>query len=176
MPSRILVAYASEFGTSTEVAELIGEVLRDAETAVDVRFVLDVNDLSPYHAAIVGSAIYNGAWLPEAVYFVQTFESKLCRMPVAYFAVSMTMKDDTPANRRTVLAYLEAVRAAAPLVQPVDIGLFAGRMRYRNLPPLARLLFWARAHLPSGDFRNREAIRAWATLVRPALMAVRHIS
>ena len=170
MPARILVAYASEFGATRGVSEGIGVMLRGPDVQVDVRLLVDVQDLSPYTAAVVGSAIYNGAWLPEAEHFVRFFEAMLCRMPVAYFATCMTLWDDTPEHRRTVLSYLDPVRAGAPDVEPIDIGLFAGRLRYRNLPFTIRILFWLRAHLPSGDFRNWRAIRAWALQVRPALL------
>ena len=171
MSKRLLVAYSGEFGTTHEIAEVIGQTLRDASTEVDLRQIIDVHDLAPYQAVVVGSAIYNGAWLPEAVEFVRYFEARLSRMPVAYFAVSMTMRTDTPANRRTVLAYLAPVRAAAPAVQPVGIGLFAGRLQYRNLPLLTRLFFWLQSRLPSGDFRNWSTIQNWVREIRPALVS-----
>ncbi len=170
MSKRLLVAYSGEFGTTREIAEVIGHTLRDTSTEVDVCQTINVHDLAPYKAVIVGSAIYNGAWLPEAVEFVRYFEAKLSSLPVAYFAVSMTMRADTPANRRAVLAYLEPVRAAAPAVQPIDIGLFAGRLQYLNLPLLTRLYFWLQSRLPSGDFRNWTTIQKWVREIRPALV------
>ena len=39
-------------------------------------------------------------------------------MPVAYFLVCLTLKDDTEENRRTVAAYLDPVREQGPQVQP----------------------------------------------------------
>ena len=174
MVERVLVAYASEFGTTAEVAELIGATLRDGGTTVDVSVVFDAHNVHSYDAAIIGSPIYNGAWLPEAVDFVRDHAAALAGMPVAYFAVSMSMRQDTPANRQTVLAYLRPVLAAAPDVRPIDIGLFAGHMRYRNLPFLERLIFLLRARLPSGDFRDREAIRAWVLRLRAAFAESTH--
>ncbi len=171
MSTRILVAYSGEFGTTREIAEVIGHTLRDTHTAVDVRQTIDVRALAPYQAVVLGSAIYNGAWLPEAVEFVRHYAAMLSGLPVAYFAVSMTMRIDTPANRRTVLAYLDPVHAVAPAVQPVAIGLFAGRLQYFNLPLLARLYFWLQSRLPSGDFRNWATIQEWVREIRPALVA-----
>ena len=165
------MAYASEFGSTREIAAEIGQALGDAETQVDVRQIFDVHDLSQYGAAVVGSAIYNGAWLPEAVDFLRFYEAMLSTIPVAYFVVSMTMRADTPTNRQTVLAYIAPLRTAAPTVHPVDIGLFAGRLNYHNLPLVLRVSFWLQAHLPSGDFRNRRAVQTWARRIRPALVA-----
>jgi len=171
MNKSILVAYSGEFGTTREIAEVIGQTLRDASIEVDVREIIDVRDLAPYQAVMVGSAIYNGAWLPEAVEFVRFFEAILSRMPVAYFAISMTMRNDSPASRRTVLAYLDPLRTVAPAVQPVGIGLFAGRLQYVNLPLLARIFFWLQSRLPSGDFRNWNTIQEWVREIRPALVS-----
>lgn len=171
MSAHLLVAYASEFGTTQRIAEVIADTLHGPGVSVDARLLADVRDLSPYSAVVVGSAIYNGAWLPEAVHFVQFYESMLSRVPVAYFAACMTLVDDTPERRAIVLSYLDPVRKLAPQVLPVDIGLFAGRMRYRNLPLSTRVMFWLRSGLPSGDYRNWRAIRSWALTVRPALLA-----
>ena len=65
MSKRLLVAYSGEFGTTREIAEVIGQTLRDTSTEVDVRQTIDVRELAPYQAVVVGSAIYNGAWLAE---------------------------------------------------------------------------------------------------------------
>jgi menaquinone-dependent protoporphyrinogen oxidase len=167
---RVLVAYASEFGATQEVAEFIGQVLREAGANVEVRLVLDVTDLRPYQAVVLGSPIYNGAWLPEAIDFLQTFQEPLTTLPVAYFVISMTLRRDTPENRRAVRAYIAPVFAAAPRVRPVAVGLFAGRMRYRKLPLLTRLTFWLSARLPSGDYRAWTTIRTWTTAISPALL------
>ncbi len=102
MHTRILVAYATMFGSTAEIAEAIGAALRDDHTEVDVRGVLDVDDLRPYDAVVVGSAIYNGEWLPEAVRFVRLHQTVLRNMPVAYFAVCMLVHRPTPKLRRTV--------------------------------------------------------------------------
>ena len=165
MGDKILVAYASRAGSSGEVAEAIGEVLCGGGAAVDVRLAKDVTDVSPYRAVVVGSAIYMGRWMSEAVKFVETHRDALSRAPVAYFVVCLTMKDDTEENRRTVAAYLDPVRE---VVQPVDVGLFAGRLDSSKLPFLYRLIIKAMKQ-PEGDYRNWEAIRAWAGELVPLL-------
>jgi len=164
--NKILVAYASRAGSTGEVAEAIGQVLCEAGAAVDVRLVKEVTDLSPYRAVIVGSAIYMGKWMSEAVKFVETHRETLSQMPVACFTVCLTLKEDTEENRREVAAYLDPVRE---VVQPVDVGLFAGVMDYNKLPFIFRLMMKAMKS-PQGDFRDWEAIRAWAAGVRPALL------
>ena len=168
MKNRLLIAYGSRCGSTGGVAEAIGQVLSMAGAAVDVRLVKDVNDLSPYQGVIVGSAIRMGKWLPEAVEFVKTHQDTLSRVPVAYFAVCLTMKDDTVENRRKALGYLDPVCKQFPQVKPVNIGLFAGAVDYSKLSFVYSLILKVKG-APEGDFRNWEAIRTWAGGVRPAL-------
>ena len=166
MKDKILVAYASRAGSTGEVAEAIGQVLCEAGAAVDVRPAKEVTDLSPYRAVIVGSAIRVGKWLPEAVEFVENHRETLSQISVAYFAVCLTLKEDTEENRREVSAYLDPV---CEIVQPVDVGLFAGAMDYSKLPFILRLVMKAMKS-PKGDFRDWEAIRAWANRVHDRLI------
>ena len=168
MKNRILIAYGTRCGSTGGVAESIGQVLSTTGTAVDVRLVKDVNDLSPYQAVIVGSAIRMGKWLPEAVEFVKTHQDTLSRLSVAYFAVCLAMKDDTAENRRKALGYLDPVCKQFPQVKPVDIGLFAGAVDYKKLSFTYSLILKVKG-APEGDFRNWVAIRTWAAGVSPAL-------
>jgi menaquinone-dependent protoporphyrinogen oxidase len=168
MKNRLLIAYGSRCGSTGGVAEAIGQVLSMAGAAMDVRLVKDVNDLSPYQGVIVGSAIRMGKWLPEVVEFVKTHQDTLSRVPVAYFAVCLAMKDDTVENRHKALGYLDPVRKQFPQVKPADIGLFAGAVDYKKLSFAYSLILKVKG-APEGDFRNWEAIRTWAASIHPAL-------
>lgn len=170
MEARVLVAYASMFGSTAEIAHAVGAALRDEHTMVDVLPVLDVRDLEHYDAVIVGSAIYNGQWLPDAVYWLRINEATLCHMPVAYFAVCMLVQRPTVRHRQVARTYMDAVQQAAPAIKPIDVAVFAGKLHYRNLPLLERVVFAFKARLPWGDFRDWRAIRTWARSVRPALL------
>ncbi len=168
MKKRILIAYGSRCGSTGGVAEDIGKVLSKAGAGVDVHPVKDVNDLSSYQAVIVGSAIRMGKWLPEAVEFVKAHQSALSRLPVAYFAVCLTMKDDTTENRRKASGFLDPVCKQFPQVKPLEIGLFAGAVDYKKLSFAYSLILKVKG-APEGDFRNWEAIRTWAAGVSPVL-------
>jgi len=168
MRNKILIAYASRAGATGEIAGVIGEVLCDRGAAADVRLAKDVTDVSPYRAVVVGSAVYMGRWMSEAVKFVETHRDALSRVPVAYFVVCLTMRDDTEENRRQVAAYLDPVRE---VVQPVAEGLFAGALDSSKLPFLFRLIVKAMRQ-SDGDFRDWEAIRSWAGGLVPLLESV----
>ncbi|MCD6552992.1 MAG: flavodoxin domain-containing protein [Anaerolineae bacterium] len=164
---KILVAYATKAGSTAEVAAEIGRVIESkGGCQVDVRPVGKLNGVDGYDAVVIGSAIRAGKWLPEATKFVEKHRDALSQIPVALFTVCLTLKDDTEENRRTVAAYLDPVRE---VVQPVEMGLFAGVMDYSNLPFILRLMMKAMKS-PQGDFRDWEAIRTWAADLRPALL------
>ena len=164
---RVLVAYASKSGTTAEVAEVIAEELTGEFTRVELRPMDEVQDLHLYDAAVIGSAIRVGKWLPAAVQFVDLHQHELRRIPVALFTVCLTMMEDTLDNRLLVEEYM---RPVLKLVQPVTIGLFAGRMDPAKLG-LAERLIAKTMQPPQGDFRDWDAIRLWAADLQPALLA-----
>jgi menaquinone-dependent protoporphyrinogen oxidase len=58
MDLRVLVAYATKYGATAEIAEKMGQVLRQAGLPADVLPADHVGDLSPYKAVVLGSAVY----------------------------------------------------------------------------------------------------------------------
>ncbi len=167
MTKQVLIAYASKVGSTADIADEIRRVIEQGSAVVvDVKPVSQVKDVSAYDAVIIGSAIRRGKWLPQAVRFVQKNREALRRVPVAYFTVCLTMREDNEENRRTVSAYMEPVRR---VLQPLDIGLFGGELEYEKFPFWQRLMLKLN-RMPRGDFRNWDAIRAWASRLRPALL------
>jgi menaquinone-dependent protoporphyrinogen oxidase len=166
----VLIAYASRCGSTGSIAEAIGNVLCGMGASVDVRLVGNVKDLSPYQAVIVGSAIRRGNWLPEAAAFVKSNQDRFSRLPIAYFVVCLTMKDDTPENRDKALAYLDPVRKDAPRIRPAAVGLFPGVLDFSRLSFVNRSIFKAKG-VSEGDYRNLAAEKGWASNVGPAFIA-----
>jgi menaquinone-dependent protoporphyrinogen oxidase len=169
MDDRILVAYATAAGSTGEVAEAIGEALRDGGAAVDVRRAKEVGDVSGYAAVVVGTGVRAGRPYQEALSFVEKNQQALGGVPVAYFLVCMTMEQDTEENRNEAETFLTPVLEAAPGIEPVAVGLFGGAMDYGKLPLPLRLVMKAMKR-PEGDARDWEAIGAWASELRPKLL------
>ncbi|MDA8219792.1 MAG: flavodoxin domain-containing protein, partial [Dehalococcoidales bacterium] len=82
----VLVAYASKYGATREIAERIAEELRSAGHGVEVRSVKSAGDLAGYEAFVIGSAVYFGHWLKEAAEFVRRNRAVLVDRPVWLFS------------------------------------------------------------------------------------------
>jgi menaquinone-dependent protoporphyrinogen oxidase len=167
----VLVTYASRFGATAGVAESIGKTLSEHGAQVDVLPMRDVKDLSPYQAVVAGSAINAGAWLPEAMQFVQAHQAELRRKPFAAFLVCMTLTmKNGEQYRSNVSTWLAPVRS---LVKPVSEGLFAGVLDIGKMPSFGDRLKFRLSVLSGvwkeGDHRDWEAIRAWSAAL-PAVL------
>lgn len=165
MSDKILVTYASRAGSTAGVAEAIGRALCDMGLAADVLPAKGVRDLSAYRAVVVGSAIYVGRWLGDAAKLVEAQQAALRSKPVAYFSVCLTAKDDTEEARNTMATFTAPQRA---LVTPAAEAHFAGALDFSTQSFLNRMIVKA-MKAPQGDFRDFEAIRAWAQGLPAAL-------
>ncbi|MBN1201892.1 MAG: flavodoxin domain-containing protein [Anaerolineae bacterium] len=163
---RILLAYASKRGSTGEVAEVIAQTLWDkGGLPVDLRLVKHVDDISAYRAVIIGSAIRIGNWLGEAKDFVKRHQSALAQVPTVIFTVCITLAEDTPENRAEVDGYMDPIRE---LISPASVGAFAGLADMNRFNGMERLLMRV-SKQPEGDFRDWDAIRAWAESLIPLL-------
>ncbi|MBD3284910.1 hypothetical protein GF359_00945 [candidate division WOR-3 bacterium] len=149
---KVLVAYATRYGSTGEVAEKIGEVMRSKGAEVDVANIKDKPDPAGYDAAVVGGAVYIMMLSGKTKGFVAKHKKKLRDMPVAYFVLSGTMKDDTSENREKIGSKLNPLKKKA---EPVDVGLFGGAFDPSKGPKMM-------ADEPATDDRNWDAIAAWA--------------
>ena len=161
MEKRVLVTYASKYGSTGGVADAIGKELCSKGGATDVLMMGNVKNISSYQAVVIGSAIYKGKWMSEAMDFIKDNRDILRRIPVAYFLVCMTLLQPTDEKRAKVLSYMDPILEGVPEIKPVGIGTFAGAMDYSNLSWINQKMIKSKG-IPEGDFRDWNAIRAWA--------------
>ncbi|MBT8506888.1 hypothetical protein AZH53_00395 [Methanomicrobiaceae archaeon CYW5] len=164
MTTRVLVVYASRYGSTMEVAEAVGDMLGDRGADVEVGVLAAKEattsgvDIGSYGLVVVGSPVYAGKWLGDAIDFVKKHADALREVPVAIFSVGLTMKEDTPENRATMA---EATKGITDIISPVATGMFAGKLDTKVLNLPMRMIIKAMKS-PEGDFRNWDAIREWA--------------
>lgn len=164
---QVLVTYATKYGATAEIAEKIGEVLRQEGLPVDVLPVNQVGDLTPYTAVILGSAVYIGRWRKEAIQFLEANEEMLAERPVWLFSSGPTGEGDLVELLKG-WRFPEAQQPIADRIQPRDIAVFHGALNRDKLNFIEKWMI-KNVKAPVGDFRDWQAITAWATAVADAL-------
>ena len=159
--TRILVAYATKHNATTEIAESIGETLRQsAGLKVDVRAVDTIDDITSYDVVILGSAVYVSQWQPKAVDFLTNHADELAQRTVWLFSSGPTGEGD-PETLLDGWSFPEALQPLVEKIQPRGVKVFHGKLDLDNLNFFERSVSRV-VHAPEGDFRNWEEIQSWA--------------
>ena len=171
---KVLVAYASKYGSTKGIADRIGEALRGRGLEVDVSDCRELGEASGYDAYVVGSAAYIGKWRKDARKFVQRNTGELDAHPVWLFSSGPVGKDTVDAEGRDVLAEAAPKEFAEfdDLVHPRGRQVFFGAFHPDKIRGGDRLATWIPAVkdlLPAGDFRDWDAIDAWASSIADEL-------
>jgi menaquinone-dependent protoporphyrinogen oxidase len=167
MTTKVLVAYATKYGATAEIAEKIGQVLDQAGLSTDVKPVKLVRDLSPYQAVVLGSAVYIAQWRKEAVKFMQANEKRLAEMPVWLFSSGPAGKGD-PVELLQGWRLPKAVQPIVDRIEPRGITVFHGYVNVDKMNFLERTMI-KNVGSPTGDFRDWEAITSWANAIASEL-------
>jgi menaquinone-dependent protoporphyrinogen oxidase len=186
--TKILVAYGSRHGGTRGIAERIGEVLRAEGHEVDVASADTDPHVHGADAYVVGSGVYMGSWLKGPLEFMERNLATLASKPVWLFSSgplpgSSAKKDpDDPlsdalgptsgpgSGGRRKIAELDAV------IHARDHRVFDGAFDPDDPPAtiserFVRLMPGSKGLLPPGDFRDWDAVDAWAREIAFALTA-----
>lgn len=161
---KILLAVASKHGATHGIADAIARELSSLGIDAPVRNLDAVHDLVGYDAAVLGSAIYMGRWMPSAHAFVETHEAALKAIPVWLFSSGALGTDDPVPARPPVALDRMGERIGAR-----EYRMFAGRLDDADLSLGERIVTRA-VHAPEGDFRDWDAIREWARGIADGLL------
>ncbi len=184
--ARALVAYATNCGSTEEIAQAIGKTLATSGMATDVRKIEEVTNLERYAAVIIGAPMILG-WHRAAIKFLKRHRQALSQIPTALFftALSLTQTTETAAfpifvdpelakppvraerpsfkeRYATQSNYLRPVSRAAPHLKPTSIAFFGGKLALYQLNPFQALFVSLIIQATPGDRRNWPAIEAWA--------------
>jgi menaquinone-dependent protoporphyrinogen oxidase len=167
MDNPILIAFATKYGATAEIAEKIGQVLREAGLRADVLPADRVGDLTAYRAVVLGSAVYLGRWRKEATTFLKANEKTLAERPVWLFSSGPTGEGD-PAQLMKGWRFPQAQQPIADRIRPRDIAVFHGGLDPKKLNPIEKWMI-KNVKAPLGDFRDWDAITSWATGIADVL-------
>jgi menaquinone-dependent protoporphyrinogen oxidase len=155
--ARILVAYASKKGSTTEIAQAIAKELLAAGHTTDAVEIAKGASPAGYDAVVIGGPLYVGK-IEGMGKFVKRHSAELARVPVAGFVVCLAAAAKDPEG----MAWAEkALHAALDPLRPVAEMVFAGRLDPSKLSWLQKWMT-EKAKSPVGDFRDWTAIAAWA--------------
>ena len=177
--TRVLVVYGSRHGGTRGIAERIGEVVRAEGHEAVVEAADQAHDISAADAFVVGSGVYMGSWLSDALDFMRHNQEALAARPTWLFSSgplpgsSKSADDVDPVT--LALGPVDGpgsggrkkVEELIAVINPRDHRVFLGAFDPKD-PPKAlserfvRLMPAARKVLPTGDFRDWDAIEAWA--------------
>lgn len=167
MEPRVLVAYATKYGATAGIAEKIGQVLQEAGLAVDVQPADQAGDPTAYQAVVLGSAVYIGRWRKEAAHYLKEHKEALAQRPVWIFN-SGPLGEGDAAEQAGDFGFPKSLRPLAESIHVRDIAVFHGALDMQKLNPMERWMF-KNAKSPIGDFRDWDAIAAWAAGIAAAL-------
>jgi menaquinone-dependent protoporphyrinogen oxidase len=174
----VLVAYATRHGATAGIASRVAAALTAAGLTAEARPVEDVTDVGPYEAVVLGGAAYMLHWLKPAVTFARRHRKELAARPVWLFSSGPLGTDLVDKDGKNVL---EASRPRefdelTELLRPRGEQVFFGAYD-PDAPPagaaerLVRHMPAVRNAMPTGDFRDWQAIDAWAAGIAAELAA-----
>jgi menaquinone-dependent protoporphyrinogen oxidase len=150
----VLVVYATEHGSTRQVADVVATTLRRDGYAVEVRPVCDVGrSVDRYGLVVLGAPLYSGRWHPDAHEFLESHRAELERVPVAVFA--MGPRTDNHESWRRSRGQLHRALARRGWLVPATVAVFGG------VDPPCDGGGGSRR-----DLRDWGAIRAWAQSLR----------
>jgi menaquinone-dependent protoporphyrinogen oxidase len=186
---KVQVVYASRHGATAGIADRIGTVLEAEGLDVQLADAAARPDPAGFDAFVVGSGIYLGSWLKEGIRFLETQQSTLAGKPVWLFSSgplpgsSKSSEETDPLS--TALGPAEGpgsgghkkIAALSEVIRPREHRVFLGAYDPDDPPKsmperVLRLLPASKSILPSGDWREWEAIEAWAGTIAAELREV----
>ncbi|GAB4541830.1 MAG: flavodoxin domain-containing protein [Anaerolineae bacterium] len=167
---KLLVTYASKYGSTAEIAEVIGDELRRRHYQVEVKPVEDVDSLDGYDAFVIGSAVYAGGWMKSAAGFLRSNQERLAGHPVWLFSSGPTGQGD-PNEIMDGWTFPEDLEAVREKINPRDVILFHGKIDPERLSATERMIIKS-VKATVGDFRDWLVVRGWARRIDLDLQAM----
>lgn len=161
---KILVSAGSKHGATAEIAEHLGETLRNRGLEVTVAKPDDVGAVKGYEAVVLGSGVYAGHWLGDAKQLAEKVASTDSK-PTVWLFSSGPLGDPPKPEEDPV-----DVESIVKSTEAQGHRVFAGKIDKSQLGFGERAIMVA-VRAPEGDFRNWDAIEAWANEIADTLEA-----
>ena len=172
----ILIAFATRHGSTRGVAERIGRQVQASGIPAEVRPVSEITDPGRYDAVVLGSAIHNMKWLPEASQFAERNAAVLRQRPTWLFSVSSVGDHESvfspPVGRvlRAMKKETGEISTLRSAIHPREHRNFAGAIARTDWGAGGNA-FLRLMGGRYGDHRNWPEIDSWASRIAAQLDA-----
>lgn len=157
--TKVLVAFATVYGSTQEVAAAMAATVCESGVKVDLRPAREVRALADYSAVILGAPLAMHRLHKDALGLLSRHRQALLQLPVAVFVLGPVHDPHDAEEWQDSRAQLDKELAKLPWFKPVAVEVFGGRFDPALLRfPLNKLAGPA----PASDIRDWDAIRAWA--------------
>lgn len=170
MSPRVLVAYATKYGATREIAERVAATLTHSGLEVTLQPAAQADPPLAYAGVVLGGAVYAGRWLAPAAAYLKTHAADLAARPTWLFSSGPTGRGD-PVTLMQGWRFPADLQPLADLIHPRDVAFFHGAIWPQKLNFAERLILKA-LKAPTGDFRDWAHIEGWARAIAAALQAV----
>jgi menaquinone-dependent protoporphyrinogen oxidase len=166
--AKILVAYATKFGSTREVAERVAARLRERGLQADLVAAGQVKSLDGYDGVVFGGALYMFRLVGEGRRFLARNRKTLARLPLAVFGMGPI--ENTDEQLTGARGHLDKTLVKLEGVTPVAVAIFGGafdpaKLKFPYSNPGTKAM-------PAADLRDWKAIEAWADAL-PEKLGVR---
>ena len=161
----VLVAYATKYGSTQQVAEAVARRFRERGVETDVRPVDDVKSLDGYDGVVLGGALYYFRLLREGRRFLSRHRRALAATPFAVFGMGPI--EDKPEQYADARSHLDKALDKHEDIRPVAVTVFGGvlqptKLRFPDANP-------AMKDFEAADLRDWTAIEDWADSLPQAM-------
>ena len=175
MRTQVLIAYCTRSGSTAEVAEAIGQTVRETGLAVEVKAIAEVEAIAPGTQVVLGAALYMGHLPKEFHQFLIRFEPELVKVRPWVFVLGPTEKE-----RKQFAAAEEQARKELGKhvsLHPADVRVLGGKFdpAHSKLAFPMSLIMKVPGNplrkLPASDIRDWEWIHRWAGAIAETIAA-----
>ncbi len=159
MSKKVLITYATKYGTTREIATKLQEIIEKAGNEVSLEQAGDAANVGDYDVVILGSAIYIGRWRKDAIRFMEEHQDILAEKAFFIFSSGPTGEGD-PEELLKGWKYPSKLEPLVKKTSPDDIVVFHGNMEMEKLSGMEK---WMIKNIKAavGDFRDWEIIENW---------------
>ncbi|MGW5382479.1 flavodoxin domain-containing protein [Nocardia sp. NPDC003963] len=166
---RIAVLYATEEGSTRDIAEFVAAELADRSADVELHDIDHAPDPSRFDSVVLGSAVHEMDLLPEAGAYLRNNREQLDATDVRLFSVGLGPALRGPLGQRIGRKIPPKIAALRDEVAAADYHAFAGHYERAGISRRARIRYRLMGGRRYGDLRDWSAIRKWTTDTGDAL-------